>query len=289
VYAGKCKGQRLTIGRHIHNNSAAGQQDGFQQACWLCGCQQPVVYHCWPEFRVLGCPQCGLRFTDLSNWRYPYSGADYYDATSMDRLVPHRPHIVRRVRDVQKHLARGRILDIGCGIGEFAIVMQEAGFDVEAIDESQLAIGALRGLRPEVKWHCGNVLEHLDELGRFDLVTMYHVLEHIPNPLAAMEGIKRLLAPGGLLVLEVPNARGLQARFKGPRWQYFERHHVNYFGPRHLRSLAAKLGLQVVAASGFYHLSHPQGVWWRDTIKAALAGLGFKDVISIVMRAPESG
>ena len=59
---------------------------------------------------------------------------------------------------------RGRVLDIGCGKGEFAILMQEAGFDVEAIDESQLAIGALGRLRPEVKWHCGNVLEHIDEL-----------------------------------------------------------------------------------------------------------------------------
>lgn len=273
--------QSIVVQGHQANSHAA-----TPQSCWLCGSTHVGRQHAWPDFQVLRCSDCGLGFVDLSRWSYPYSDADYYDPSNTEHLVPNRPHLLRRMRDVRMYVNHGRVLDIGCGMGEFAVLMRQAGFDVEAIDESKNAIGALRRQHPEIQWHCGNLLEYTDRLGRFDVITMYHVLEHIPTPLSAMQAIRRLLAPGGLLVLEVPNAQGLHARLKGRHWQYFERHHVNYFGRRHLETLAKKLGLTTLNTSGFYHLSYPQGVWWKDLVKGTLAALGFEDVISIMMRAP---
>jgi 2-polyprenyl-3-methyl-5-hydroxy-6-metoxy-1,4-benzoquinol methylase len=254
--------------------------------CPLCGSTRYQPFQAWENFRVLSCIDCGFHFTDLTTWSYPYTTADYYDDQTLAMVDAAQPHIQRRVREIQRFVRCGRSLDIGCGIGESALAMSAAGFEAEAIDESRRAIDQARALGPKVKWHCGTVLEYADRLGTFDVVTLYHVLEHIPFPLAALEKIQRFVAPGGLLVLEVPNVEGLHARLKGRNWQYFEQHHVNYFSRRHLRILAEHLGFKVLSLSGFYHLSHPQNVWWKDTLKAALGTLGFEDVISITMQAP---
>ena len=139
-------------------------------------------------------------------------------------------------------------------------------------------------LGSEVGWRCASTAELAAMPGRFDVLTMYHVLEHVPNPKAVLAGLKALTAPGALIVIEVPNVGGWEARFKGAHWHYYKVDHVNYFRIRDLRVLAADLDLVVLGVRGYQHFSYPQDVLWKDVVKGALGWLGFQDVATIFLR-----
>lgn len=259
---------------------------GEGRACPLCDSPRTAFFHAWSDFQVRRCADCGFAYIDPEAWTDPYTQADYYTPAAFDDIRPGQPHLRRRVADLRRYVPRGRTLDVGCGRGEVSLLLAEAGFAAEGIDESPCAIEHLQARFPHIQWHCGSVLERVDELGTFDAVTLYHVLEHLRRPREAVARLRRLLRPGGLLVVEVPNAGGLKARLKGPRWHYYRRHHLSYFRAEHLVRLAELAGLAVVEMKGFYHSSFPQQVWWKDWIKGALAGVGFQDVVTLFARNP---
>src|SRR5208337_4886157 len=82
----------------------------------------------------------------------------------------------------------------------------------------------------------------------FDLVTLWHVLEHMPEPLAALQQVYRLLKPGGRIVIEVPNLASVEAHWLGRHWYHLDvPFHFWHFTPRSLRTMALKAGFQVEA------------------------------------------
>ena len=141
---------------------------------------------------------------------------------------------------------------------------------------------------PDLQWHKGSAVEIAGLRDRFDVITLYHVLEHLSDPVSAMKQILRLANPGALVVIEVPNVGGLEAKLKGRNWHYYKVDHVSYFRPCDLRRLAQMVGLQVVDVRGYQHFSYPQNVLWKDLVKGSLAKLGFRDVLSIFMMAGDN-
>jgi 2-polyprenyl-3-methyl-5-hydroxy-6-metoxy-1,4-benzoquinol methylase len=104
------------------------------------------------------------------------------------------------------------LLDYGAGGGSFLLDARSRGWDVRGFEPGR------RG----VQTCCGAGLDVTDDLselpsGAFGVVTMHHVLEHIADPAVALRDVRRLLAPGGRLFVEVPNARSLRARLSGFR------------------------------------------------------------------------
>lgn len=253
----------------------------------MCGSAKSTEFKAYRDFRVVDCEDCTFRFTDLDTWTYPYSDRDYYAGKNLATITPDQPHIRRRVQMVRKHCPGGRVLDIGCGFGELPVLLANEGYQAVGVDESPSVIEALRTRFPRVEWHAGSVADLLDELGTFNAVTLFHVLEHIPAPRAAMQSFKRLVRPGGILVLEVPNTGGLSAQLKGADWRYYLNHHVNYFDAASLVRLAAATGYEVVEIKGYYGLTYPGAVAWKRILKSAMAAAGFRDVISITLRAPK--
>ncbi|MEN6584964.1 MAG: class I SAM-dependent methyltransferase [Sulfuricella sp.] len=195
-----------------------------------------------------------------------------------------RGFIRRRINQIKQFSATGRSLDVGCGLGEVPRLLSQLGYDAEGLDESSAVINVLSRQAKSVKWHCGTVSEVLPTLGLFDVVTLYHVLEHIPDPIRAVEGILKNVRPGGLLIIEVPNAGGLFTRLMGPRWHYYLDHHVNYFGKRHFYKIATEFGCEVLRIKGDYDFTYPTGRGWKIVVKRMLCMIGFQDVISVVLR-----
>lgn len=256
--------------------------------CPLCSSTNNILFHEWPDFRIVDCVNCGFRFTDLTAWSYPYQVSDYYADVSLRTVdAPESAWIARRVKAILKYCKCGRSIDIGCGLGEVAIAMQKRGFDAEGMDESKNAIDLLKQSYPTMVWHCGSVHDVLPKLGSFDVVTLYHVLEHIPDPVGAMRNILTSVRPGGIVVLEVPNVKGLSARLRGHRWRYYLHHHVNYFGPSDLMKIGSTLDCEVLDVFGDYDFTYPTGSKWKVAIKSILKKIGFKDVVTIVMRVKE--
>jgi len=137
-------------------------------------------------------------------------------------------------------------LDFGCGAGGFLDRMRQLGWQVTGLDTSpaavqrvckELGIDALAGSLP----HAG-----LADDDRFDLVTMWQSLEHVHQPLSVLREARRLLVPGGMLVLSVPNIDSLPFRWFGPAWFGLDLpRHLTHFTPPTLRQMLEKAGFRV--------------------------------------------
>jgi SAM-dependent methyltransferase len=254
--------------------------------CPLCLSTQAGIFARRSEFTVLQCRDCGFRYVDTSAPEYPQHAQYAYDEPEIGSIRPGLPHIQRRVRDVLRFKKPpGLALDIGCGKGELALALHERGFECTGIDMKLDVISHLQTQFPQIAWRCALTTKLAAMPGRFDVLTMYHVLEHISDPRMALRAVKALANPGALIVIEVPHVGGWEARWKGPRWHYYKVDHVNYFRASDLLRLAADLNLTVLGVRGYQHFSYPQNILWKDLIKGAMGWLGFQDVISVFLQS----
>jgi SAM-dependent methyltransferase len=177
-----------------------------------------------------------------------------------------RPQYVAQVNRVLRNTVgdgRGkRLLDLGCGRGLRLVEFRKRGCEVHGIDLQQQVVDYLnKDLKiPAV---CGDVSE-LDrhfELGSFDVVTAFHLVEHVPEPAALIADVKRYLKPGGWFVAAVPLIDSIQAKLFGRRWVGVSE------APRHL-SIPSQAGLaRVCRELGFGR------VFWRPDSLFNCAGI----------------
>jgi len=253
--------------------------------CPLCDASQSTVFATWPNFTVSECLGCGFRFVDTMDPKYPKDAQYVFDEAEIGLIRPDLPHIQRRVSDILRFKQPpGRSLDIGCGKGEVALALQQQGFEATGLDMKSNIMTHLQSHYPNVEWRCATTLE-LAELSQcYDILTLYHVLEHVTDPRSVLASVKRLANPGALIVVEVPNVGGWKAKLKGRQWDYYKVDHVNYFRAGDLRRLAESLDLKILDIRGYQHFSYPQHVLWKDAVKGMFGWLGFKDVISVFLQ-----
>jgi 2-polyprenyl-3-methyl-5-hydroxy-6-metoxy-1,4-benzoquinol methylase len=139
----------------------------------------------------------------------------------------------------------GRLLDIGCSNGAYLAAMREKGWDVEGVEFDDDAAECARNSR-NLKVIQGDVEEAVCQLreNSFDVVTMWHVLEHSFDPAAALKQIHRVLKPGGIVMLEVPN-------FASPRVSLFRRYWYPMDIPRHWYQFTPATMKTVLTKAGF--------------------------------------
>lgn len=253
--------------------------------CPLCSSSEAGDYAAWPAFSVMQCRDCGCRFIDTTAPSYPRNAQYVHEEPLAGAIRTGHPHIQRRIRDILSYQpATGRALDIGCGWGELALGLQEKGFDCVGFDLKPERIFHLQSHFPHVTWRQGMASDLASMPERFDVLALYHVLEHVTEPRKVLANVKALAKPGALIVIEVPHVGGWESRLKGRRWHYYDVDHVTYFRTADLRRLAADLDLEVIGVRGYQHFSYPQNVFWKDCIKGALGWLGFQDVVSVFLR-----
>lgn len=106
--------------------------------------------------------------------------------------------------------------------GEFLSAAKKKGFDVYGIDIAPRNIEFIKNKRGIQTVLCGKIEDRVDDLGKFDIVTLFEVLEHVESPVALLNSIKKLLAPGGYFVMSTPNCK----RFGGAKesWDFPPNH-----------------------------------------------------------------
>jgi SAM-dependent methyltransferase len=139
----------------------------------------------------------------------------------------------------------GRLLEVGCGHGLLLDEARARGFDVLGLEPSRAAAAHARGVlglpvREET-------LDELDDPGPFDAIVMADVLEHLDDPLGALDTCRALLAPGGTLVVVTPDPASRAARLAGPSWWGFLPAHTYLLPRATLRRVLAERGFEVVA------------------------------------------
>lgn len=159
---------------------------------------------------------------------------------------------------------QGRYLDVGCGSGGTLGVARALGWRVAGIEVDADAAARARRFTDEI--HVGDVLSAPFAPEGFDVVTVLHVLEHVPDPVRVMRRMLEWLAPGGLLIVEVPNAGGLGARLFGPAWSGLELpRHLSQFTPESLATVVERAGGRIVWR---WHQAKPRHYLW--SLSAAL-------------------
>jgi len=186
--------------------------------------------------------------------------------------------LLRRIRwSCPPWTGAGRYLDVGCGSGGALGVARALGWRVAGIEMDDAAAAKARRFTDEL--HVGDVLTAPFAPGRFDVVTAFHVLEHVPDPVAAARRMLDWLAPGGLLIVEVPNAGGLGARLFGGAWAGLELpRHLSHFTPATLEAVIEKAGGAVIWT---WHQAKPRTYLW--SLSAWLSDRGW----SALARATE--
>ncbi len=164
------------------------------------------------------------------------------------RALAYLPTLTDRVGRTVMWLSaadRGQLLDLGCGDGRLLARMKDAGWEVVGLEPDHKAAEIAAG-KYNFQIHEGSLEEAAFDEAVFDAITMAHVLEHLPDPLATLKESLRILRPGGRLAIVTPNSASLGLRRYGPDWRGLEPpRHLHLFGPAAIRHAAERAGFAV--------------------------------------------
>jgi SAM-dependent methyltransferase len=141
----------------------------------------------------------------------------------------------------------GRLLDIGCATGDFVWLLAAQGWQVAGNDLSAAAIEQARRRFPAPlrgAFHSGSLASAQFAPESFDVVTLWHTIEHLPDPAGTLREAWRLLRPGGMLLIQTPAWLSLESQLWGPYWS-------GYDCPRHLYIFSRRTLSAMVEQAGF--------------------------------------
>lgn len=202
------------------------------------------------RFLVRRCDLCGLvRTSPFPPDTERYYPAEYYGAARrypapLERLLS--VLYTRRARRITALVGgAGRALDIGCGRGWLLAALRRQGWQVAGTEMSETAATYARDVL-----HLNVLVGDLAHIGfaaeSFDLIVLWHVLEHVPDPQRLLDEVARVLHPDGMLLAAVPNFGSLEARVGRDGWFHLDvPRHLNHFTVPVLRKMLGHAGLTV--------------------------------------------
>jgi len=193
-------------------------------------------------YRVVACDDCSHgycspRALDLFAGYRDVKDASYLENREQ-RLATSRLAVAR----IRESFDRGRLLDIGCSTGDFLTVAREH-YAVEGLELSGWAVELARAQGLKVR-SCR--LNAIDESERFDIVTLWGVIEHFDEPRNEVEQMHRLLKPGGGVFLWTGDIQSSTARLFGKRWWWYQGQHIQMFSEQSLVRLFEDHGFEKI-------------------------------------------
>ena len=222
--------------------------------CRICGNEHLKLYYNqgnkdqYEFYKCSNCKVINLKIpekTDQNKYAYVYiNPLDKNHKQNKDHFKTYR--FIKKIIGV-----KGKYLDIGCGNGRLLDLFRKDGWNVHGLELSQF-------LADKIKEHLGievtvaNFLDY-ESKERYNLVTLRHVLEHLPDPILAMKKINNLLEEGGTAELEFPNIEGLSLRFKRffNRLGLFKKKYSDDYIPGHCNEYSKKSFKYLLSITGF--------------------------------------
>jgi SAM-dependent methyltransferase len=237
-------------------------EDEMGKVCNSCGQSDFSLYlNNFPEEtrRILKCRNCGLLVTDPFPTREELASAyqdDFYGKEKSQRFGNLLEKIVfffrwARAHKIRSSLRPGAVLDVGCGRGITLHFLKKWGWDCTG---TQLSRNAAEYARKtfDLRIMEQDLLEARFEKDTFDLVILAHVLEHVPDPMAYLKEINRILRKKGVLILALPNAGNLLVDTFKEKWFGWDLpRHLYHFTPRTINQMLSQAGFKTVKKDNF--------------------------------------
>lgn len=226
------------------------------RSCPLCGGKTKALFTATDEnhrvsqtpYDYLNCEAChGIFLDNLPSDLGRYYQREYYAIPSLEQLQKVADKDRSKIDTVLRFVSGGRLLEIGPAFGVFAWQAKQAGFVVDVIEMDTRCCEYLRGALGVNVTQSDNPPAAMQVLAQHDVIAIWHVLEHLPDPLAFLRVAAANLKPGGVLVVAMPNPDAWQFKLMGRRWPHLD-------APRHLTLIpkawmtqqAAEFGLETV-------------------------------------------
>lgn len=195
-------------------------------------------------FQYLKCERCGLiRLAAVPPDLARYYPNDYYQLPSVERLAKIASADSSKIDLVRRFVSRGRLMEIGPAQGVFAFQAKRAGFDVDVVEmdarccdylNTVVGVNAICSATPQ---------DVLPTLPPYDVIALWHVIEHVPDPWTLVESAARSLAQNGILIIATPNPDAWQFAIVGAEWPHLD-------APRHLYLLPSRVLTAHLGAAG---------------------------------------
>ena len=223
--------------------------------CKLCYGSKYKVFNKINSHRLVKCKKCGLVYLNPRPNQKEID--DKYSAEyHIGKLLIQEPKTESEIEDkinrntgmvtkiVKQFGTKGNLLDIGCSTGFFLACLQRYGWQVTGVDISEWASNFARE-KLGLNVFTGTVGQ-VRFTERFDVVTMYHILEHLPNPLKTLKGIPELMADRGVLIIKGPNLGSFDRMWHGEKWRGYDLpFHLYHFTPKTYSMILDKAGFTV--------------------------------------------
>ncbi len=208
------------------------------------------------NFSISTCRNCGLKFTNPrpgdDKLSYYYQSEKYYShSKKKNAFIPWLYQIIKRQNIKTKYhqiipkKQSGRMLDIGCGTGDFLLYCRQNTWQISGVEPDQ-------GARKIAEELLGEKIFSVNETNlwansMFDLITMWHVLEHVSNLNKQFIELHRLLKKGGKLVLALPNFQSDDAGYYKENWAAWDvPRHLYHFNEEVITQIASKYGFELL-------------------------------------------
>ncbi len=210
--------------------------------CPVCKYTQHKHLYTIDQGKLLTCQNCQLvfytprptpeelvDFYDRQSYRQDYEQSTMSDKNFSINRYKELKQIIKKYNPELLNKPERTFLDIGCGLGDLLGLARSDGWQVTGTEiSSKAANQATQNLGSQI--FTGDILSLDIPENSFDLITIYHVIEHLINPIPTLEKIRSLLKPQGMAFIETPNIGSLGARVRGKKWSHIiPPEHINYF------------------------------------------------------------
>lgn len=239
-------------------------------SCPLCTVRAAKRRHQEGDYVMVRCLRCGFIYQnppppqrELLKAYQTYLPEKEDEIEAWGRMV--QPVFSKGADLIERHIPRGRLLDIGTGYGFFLALMQSRGWEVMGLEVSRT--GSHYGRK---RWGIPILPQPWEKTsfpeGEFDVVTAFYVIEHLPDPLAFFREVHRILRPGGMILMRYPHTtpvKDILSLMRIKNALYHLPFHLSDFSPKTMRRALEKAGFKRIETriGGFTAPANLTGKW----------------------------
>jgi glycosyltransferase involved in cell wall biosynthesis/2-polyprenyl-3-methyl-5-hydroxy-6-metoxy-1,4-benzoquinol methylase len=236
------------------------------QGCLVCNSARVYYLFSASDCRVVRCQDCGFAFLNPqpsdSELAEIYSHSYFLGSDS-----PEASQAVRQMKQATARLylsevnryagpQKGRLLEVGCGDGDFLVCADAEGWNVTGVEYSSSACDRARERVKNGEVVCGELKNANLPSEWFESCVLSDVIEHVRNPIEFLREVYRVLKPGGTLLIATPSMDSWSAKLMKQKWMEFKAEHLSYFDRQTMQTALSKAGFrEVVVETGWKILS----------------------------------